>query len=280
MSRQSILLLATLVLLACCIPSQVRSENDKAAQSKSNAPSQAAKDALKRFNHLIGGWRGVGQPRRGSASGAWSEKANWTWQFATAKPATKDKKPSGQGASVSIRFKSSGSKLIVDGIFGYNPAKRLFTLEATMADKTKRSYTGKSGKGGSLVFESNLDKKGQVHRLTVRTINTKRTLILHERRRKSSTFYTRVAGIGYTRSGTRLAAANNGPLCIVSEGKGTSKVSYKGKTYWVCCSGCRDAFLDDPEGVLADARKRTAERKQKAQQKTESKAKQETGGSS
>ena len=52
--------------------------------------------------------------------------------------------------------------------------------------------------------------------------------------------------------------------CIVTEGKGTSKVSYKGKTYWVCCSGCRDAFLDDPEGVLADARQRANERKKQA----------------
>ena len=76
-----------------------------------------------------------------------------------------------------------------------------------------------------------------------------------------------MAGIGYTRSGTRLATANIGPLCIVTEGKGTSKVSYKGKTYWVCCSGCRDAFLDDPEGVLADARDRAAEKKKKASKK-------------
>jgi YHS domain-containing protein len=88
-------------------------------------------------------------------------------------------------------------------------------------------------------------------------------LMLHERRRQGSTFYSRVAGIGFTRSGTRLATANIGPLCIVTEGKGTSKVTYKGKTYWVCCSGCRDAFLDDPEGVLADARERAAAKKKK-----------------
>ena len=154
--------------------------------------------------------------------------------------------------------------MIVDGLCGYDTKTGLFTLQATMADKTKRTYNGRPGAKGALVLESQPDKKGLVHRLTIRSLNEKRTLLLHERRRASSKFYTRVAGVGYTRAGTRLAAANTGPLCIVTEGKGTSKVSYKGKTYWVCCSGCRDAFLDDPEGVLADARQRADERKKQA----------------
>ncbi len=278
MPRHPILLPVTLMLLASLIPSPARSELDTPASAKKTArPAKPlnSKDALKRFNPMIGGWRGVGQPRRGSASGAWSEKASWTWQFKTDSPVLKDQpKPAAAAAaaSVAIRYKSPQSKLIVEGLFGYNTRTRLFTLEATMADKTRRSYTGKPGSDGSLVLESKADKKKQVHRMTIRTLNPKRMTVLHERRRQSSTFYTRVAGIGFTRAGTRLAAANLGPLCIVTEGKGTSKVSYKGKTYWVCCSGCRDAFLDDPEGVLADARERAAQRKKKRRKKGEKKS--------
>ena len=274
MSRHPILLPVTLTLLASLVPSQVRSENDKPATTKKPTRASAplnSKDALKRFNPMIGGWRGVGQPRRGSASGAWSEKASWTWQFQTDKPAPRAQ-PKPAATSVGIRYKSPLSKLIVDGLFGYNSKTRLFTLQATMADKTRRTYTGKPRGDGSLVLESTVDKKKQVHRVTIRTLNTKRMTVLYERRRQSSTFYTRVAGIGFTRAGTRLATANIGPLCIVTEGKGSSKVSYKGKTYWVCCSGCRDAFLDDPEGVLADARERAAERKKKAQAKGQRKS--------
>jgi len=260
----SVILSVTLGLLATLTAPSVWSQNDKAAKA---ALPRAAKEALKRFNPLIGGWRGVGQPRRGSAAGAWSEKSNWTWQFANGNPAAKNKPPKGT-ATVAIRYKSSGSKLIVDGLFGFDTRTGLFTLQATMADKTKRTYTGRPGTRGALVLESKPDKKGLVHRLTIRTLNDKRTLLLHERRRKNSKFYTRVAGIGYTRAGTRLATANTGPLCIVTEGKGTSKVSYKGKTYWVCCSGCRDAFQDDPEGVLADARERANRRKKQETKKT------------
>lgn len=273
MSRRPILLTVTLTLLVSLIPSQVRSGIDAAATTKKPTRSAApldSKDALKRFNPMIGGWRGVGQPRRGSAKGAWSEKASWTWQFKTDKRVLKDQ-PGPAATSVAIRYKSPLSKLIVDGLFGYNTRTGLFTLQATMTDKTRRSYTGKPGSDGSLVLESTADKKKQVHRLTIRTLNPKRMTVLHERRRQSSTFYTRVAGIGFTRAGTRLATANLGPLCIVTEGKGTSKVSYKGKTYWVCCSGCRDAFLDDPEGVLADARERAAQRKKKGQAKGQKK---------
>jgi YHS domain-containing protein len=38
-------------------------------------------------------------------------------------------------------------------------------------------------------------------------------------------------------------------------------VQYKGKTYYVCCTGCRDAFLDDPEGILEEYAERVAKRK-------------------
>ncbi len=53
-------------------------------------------------------------------------------------------------------------------------------------------------------------------------------------------------------------------------GAGTIRVSYKGKSYYVCCTGCRDAFNDDPEGILADYRARLEERKKKKQSESKS----------
>ena len=40
------------------------------------------------------------------------------------------------------------------------------------------------------------------------------------------------------------------------------QVSYKGKSYYVCCSGCRNLFSENPEAILAEAAER-----QKAQDK-------------
>ena len=39
----------------------------------------------------------------------------------------------------------------------------------------------------------------------------------------------------------------------MSGGLGTIKVMYKGKVYWVCCTGCRDEFKADPEKYLKEA---------------------------
>jgi YHS domain-containing protein len=33
-------------------------------------------------------------------------------------------------------------------------------------------------------------------------------------------------------------------------------VSYMGTTYYVCCTGCRDAFNDNPAKVVADYMKK------------------------
>ena len=63
----------------------------------------SAKDALAEFNDLIGGWRGTGQPRRGSARGAWRENAEWVWEF--------------DDDAVSIRYDVSDGKLMTTAEF-------------------------------------------------------------------------------------------------------------------------------------------------------------------
>ena len=57
-----------------------------------------------------------------------------------------------------------------------------------------------------------------------------------------------------------FAAGESGPVCIVTEGRGTIQVSHKGKTYYVCCSGCKDLFTKDPEAILAEAAERAKEK--------------------
>ena len=46
----------------------------------------------------------------------------------------------------------------------------------------------------------------------------------------------------------------NGDFCraVVSGGIGTSTVSYKGETFYVCCSGCAEAFRENPEKYIAE----------------------------
>ena len=39
--------------------------------------------------------------------------------------------------------------------------------------------------------------------------------------------------------------------CVISQGLGTMQISHKGKSYWVCCTGCKAAFEEDPEKWIA-----------------------------
>lgn len=207
----------------------------------------AARQALELFNPLIGEWRGVGQLQRNSAKGSWKESGEWVWQL------KKD--------AVAIRYDVHDGKYITSALLTYEPQKKLYVLLATLADNSPRRYEGTLA-DKKLTLESAVDSEGKVHQLVVTQLNDKRTLVLFQQRNADQERFARVAEVGYTREGTRLAEEGAGePVCIVTGGKGTSKIDYKGKTYWFCCSGCRDAFNDDPDGVIADAEEKAAKKK-------------------
>jgi YHS domain-containing protein len=212
-------------------------------------PPADAKEALASFNELIGDWRGVGMPRRGSAVGAWSETALWVWEFTDKTPA--------------ILYEVKDSQLLKTARLTWDAEKKQFRLKASLADDSTREYVGKLDEANKLVLESPADDAGNSHRITVTQLNEKRTLVLHEQRTGQGLF-RRVAEVGYTRAGTSLAVEGAGELeCVVTGGKGTMPVSYQGKTYYVCCSGCKQAFDDDPAGIIAEYEKKVAARKAK-----------------
>lgn len=238
------------LLLCCAAITSLVVAADKAASSSSTA---AQKEALGEFNDLIGGWRGIGMPRRGSRVGAWSETAEWIWDF--------DKN------SVAIDYKIEKGKQLKSAHVTYDPQQKVYRLSGMFADKTNREYEGRLI-DKKLVFESKPDD-GYIHLLTISKVNEKRSLVLYQKRRESSKFLTRVAEVGYTRAGTSLAFEGAGEIeCIVTGGKGTIKVSYKGQNYYVCCSGCKIAFDEDPEGVIAEYKRKVAERKKKRENKS------------
>ena len=81
-------------------------------------------------------------------------------------------------------------------------------VHAVFAGNTKRTYRGRPD-GKKLVLTSPAEKDGYSYRITITRLNDKRTLVLHERRRGRTGQFFRVAGIGYTRKGTSLAAGGS-----------------------------------------------------------------------
>lgn len=209
----------------------------------------AAKTALQQFNELIGGWRGTGQPRRGSNAGAWQETAEFVWEF--------------KGEVPAINYVVKDGKLATQGRITWDANAKSFQMEFVAPDNTTRAMTG-TWDDGKIIFNSAVDDGGEVHRLTITPLNEKRTLVLHEKKKETAAAFNRIAEVGYTREGTRLAISGSGqPECIVTGGLGTMTVSYMGKTYYVCCSGCKQAFEDDPAGIIAEAAERLKKEKEK-----------------
>jgi len=142
-----------------------------AAEETKPAPNaearQQSQQALERFNSLIGGWRGVGQPRRNSSSDAWSETAEWVWDI------KKDK------SSVGIRYQVKNGKLLESALLTYDSQAKQYALDAKFTDKTERRYTGKLA-DGKLTMESGNGDDGNVHQVVVTLLNDKRTLVLFQ----------------------------------------------------------------------------------------------------
>lgn len=223
-----------------CISSAVLSLIVIAGAAVADGPE--SQKGLEKFNSLIGEWRGVGQPRRGSNQGAWRQTAEWVWNF--------------EDGAVAIDYKVTDGQLVSKGQLTFDPESGLYQFVAQNPEGVERTYVGRLA-DGKLVVEAEPDADGVVHRITITLLNDKRTLVLHEKREATQQRFFRVAEIGYTRAGVRLANPGSGqPECIVTGGAGTIEVSYEGKTYYVCCSGCKQAFDDDPAGIIAEAAER------------------------
>ncbi|HVA47481.1 MAG TPA: hypothetical protein VNH11_14015 [Pirellulales bacterium] len=208
----------------------------------------ADKAALAPFQQFVGSWRGVGQPRRGSSQGAWTETADWAWKFAEGRAA--------------LVFDSPKGKYYRSGKLMPGEAKGQFKLTAKRADESgDDQFSGSRDANGRLVLVA--VEQGQAAdmpaRVTIHTVAAgDRLLVLYEKRSGAADRFVRLAEVGSTRVGAAFAKGPGEPECVVTGGLGTIAVQHQGKTYYVCCTGCRDLFNEDPEGALAEYRQRKA----------------------
>jgi hypothetical protein len=212
---------------------------------KSDAPKPiSAKEALQPFNVLVGSWKGTGTPegtKEERAAGTWSETIAWNWQF-------KD-----SDSWLAATFEKG--KHFTKGELRYTPDKdqSRFTLALTAPDKSVSTYVG-TLKDKILTLDRTDGPAGETQRLVITMLHFNRYLYRLETRPAGTTVaFTKQYQVGATKEGVPFAEVPKGPECIVSGGLGTIKVTYKGKEYWVCCSGCRDAFKDDPEKFIKEA---------------------------
>lgn len=220
------------------------------APCECDAPkAPTAKDALQPFNILVGSWKGSGAPdgtKEERVAGAWEETVSWEWKF-------KD-----QDAWLEVTF--AKGKYYTKGELRYTPDKAKdaparYTLKTTTPDKTTATFAGVlTDKDKVLALTRTDGPAAEEQRLVFSLLHHNRHLYRFETRPAGTTVaFTRKYQVGATKEGVAFADVPKGPECIVSGGVGTMKITYKGKDYWVCCSGCRDEFKENPEKYIKEA---------------------------
>ena len=203
------------------------------------------KEALRELQDFIGGWDGNGQtkPRPGPRDPFWKETVNWCWRF------------KGDDCWLEVQFQ--GGKVFKSALVRYLPDKKQYQLTATPAEGEDRPvFTGEL-KDDKLVFERVDPKTKEVRRVRMNTAAEGLRFIYYvDRKSEGGTIWRLEAMVQSTRIGESLAAKKSkGPECVVSGGLGTMPVNYLGETYYVCCSGCRDAFNENPKKYVDEFKK-------------------------
>jgi hypothetical protein len=198
------------------------------------------KEQLSKLQPLVGQWRGVGQPQRSSTKDSWIEEADWAWNFDKDAPALVAKLPKGKYFN-ELRLTAG-------------PSARQFQLKAIPAkgDDAVR-YSGTLDEQNQLVLTADQLRDGLPTRLSFRfAASGDRLLVLMEKPGTAEGQFARLAEVGYTRQGSGFGKNVAQRECIVTGGLGTIEVMHNGKTYFVCCTGCRDYFNENAEKVLAE----------------------------
>jgi hypothetical protein len=199
----------------------------------------AAKTALQALNDFVGPWKGTAESKEGKSE-IWKESMSWAWNF--------------KGDTPSLVVDFTDSKQFTKGELKYLPDKKLYQF--TVSDKDKKDLVFEGEYKKRFLTLTRIDatsKDKQV--LQMSTNNDGARFVYHYAvQSKGKGLEKKLFQGSLTKEGMSLGSAKRNE-CIVSGGLGTIAVSFMGKTYFVCCSGCRDAFNENPKKFIEEYEK-------------------------
>ncbi len=211
-------------------------------------------DAMQPLQVVLGKWRGVTQkPIEGSVK---VEEPEWVWDFRS------------QRDQPALVVNSGAGPFFKTGRMTFLTSSQEFQFTAEDKDGVERVYRGTFTEPVQDVPGDDGKKLQRTFKLTMKQVkpeedrklaqvvfaqqeNNRYLFEVYDRRGENM---LKVNTVANQRQGTSFALNPDDygeKTCVVSGGLGTSRVSHKGKTYYVCCSGCQAAFNDDPECWIA-----------------------------
>ncbi len=221
-------LLTTALLLAVCAGNGLADDKDK------------AKEALRELGEFIGPWKGNGAPVKAKPAPAelWTEQIEWSWKF--------------KDGDAWIVFKVEKGKFVKEGELRYLPAKKVYQFTLTDPKGEKRVFEGEY-KDNYLTLERTDEKTQELQKIVMNTAaEGVRFIYRYERKPEGKTQFIKDYQVAATKVGESLGKTEKKNECVVSGGVGTMAVTYKGETFYVCCSGCRDEFNANPEKYVRE----------------------------
>lgn len=195
---------------------------------------EAVKQGLQELNDFIGSWKGSGSPDkpRPDPKDVWGEKIDWSWRF--------------KGDDIMIRMDVENGKYLKQAEVRYLPAKKIYQVTVFTTDGKSRVFEGKFARDTLTVSRTDPDTK-EFQQFKMNTAGDGvRFIYRYEHRPAGRTISVREFQVASTKEGESLASSPKKVECIVSGGLGTIPVSFNGVTYYVCCSGCKEAFNENP----------------------------------
>lgn len=240
-------------------PVTLGSNQSTSGSSANGAPEEQKFDnvleALKPLQIMLGEWGGTTFKKFDGFSSV--ETLDWVWDLQS------------NPAQPALVMQADKSRYYENARLTYLADKQKYRLTVTDKDGQRKVYEGEfsvpltkipgddnpnvmhSTYKLSLALVEPADEKKHAQIILNQQNNDRYMFELYDLRGDS---YARVDTINTRRKGTSFAKSDSdygSKTCIISGGLGTSQVSYQGKSYYVCCSGCRKAFEANPEKWIA-----------------------------
>ena len=217
--------------------------------------ANAVRAALKPLQVMVGEWRG--NTFRDNAV----HEAHWLWDLKS------------DPAQPALVMEAEKNPFFKEARLTYLPNEAVYQL--TMIDPTgserkldgrfaeePQSVPSEDGKTLQRVFKLEFQqvapKTGEQWQVLLNQQENNRFLLDLSKRRGTAPF-RKFDTVSEQRQGTNFAFSDEGygqKTCVISGGLGTTAVSYNGKTYWVCCSGCKAAFEENPVKWITEYEKK------------------------
>lgn len=211
--------------------------------SGADAKATETKEALQGLQEFIGQWNGSGGPDKLKLTPKdpiWKETLNWGWRF------------KGDDAWITLEIKDG--KYYKSGEMHYLTDKKVYQLTLVDKDGTKQVFEGTLNERKDTLKMMRTDPSTkEVQELTMGTAaDGIRFNYRLARKKAGTTLFVKDFAVAANKEGLSLGAKDKKTICVVSGGLGTTPVSYKGETFYVCCSGCADAFRENPEKYVKE----------------------------